>query len=141
MARTLSARRLAVGGAALALTCGTLTVATAAAPSAFAATCSGSGTSSNLSDSGGNGVHPVSGTQWTIPSGCGTVNITLTKSNANDSFEGWLVDTSTDRWGHCNAGFVKYSGKTITLCTSVKATTLFAVVQQSKTRRNISVGY
>jgi hypothetical protein len=141
MTRTLSARRLAVGGAALALTCGTLTVATAVAPSAFAATCSGSGTSSNLSNSGGNGVHPVTGTQWTIPSGCGTVNITLTKSNADDSFAGWLFDSHTDRWSSCSAGFVKYSGKTITLCTGVLSTTKFAVVQESNTRRDISVGY
>lgn len=75
-------------------------------------------------------------------SGCGaTANITVTKSNANDSFEGWLFNTKTDKWGHCSANFVKFTGKTITLCTGVKATTLFAVVQDGNTRRNISVGF
>ncbi len=75
-------------------------------------------------------------------SGCGaTANITVTKSNANDSFEGWLFNTKTDKWGHCSGNFVKFTGKTITLCTGVKATTLFAVVQDGNTRRNISVGF
>jgi hypothetical protein len=141
MARHLPVRRLAAAGTVLAAAGGTMAVATVMAPSAFAVTCSGSGTSSNLSNQGGNGVHPVTGTQWTIPSGCGTVNITVTKSSANDSFEGWLFSTSTDTWAHCSAGFVKFTGSKITLCTSVKATTLFAVVQESNTRRSISVGF
>ena len=139
MARSLSvrgsARKLALTGAALATAGGTLTIVTVAAPSALAASCSGSGTSSTLRETG-NGVEPSGST---FPTGTCGGTIELTKASS-DSYMGLLYDTNTGKWVYCDNGkFQKWTGGTLTLCTGVLAGTTFAVAQESSTEHSITV--
>lgn len=141
MTGKLSWRRNLALGTALMSVCGFTTAIVAAAPSANAATCSSSGKSSNLK-LGPNGISPTMGTIWTAAtSGCSTT-ISLTKG-AKDSYIGYLQTSSTGKWAPCNGGkFKPYSGSgTLSLCTSVRRGTKFAVVQKSNTQRNISVSW
>ena len=140
MTGKLSWRRSLALGTALMSIGGFTTAIVAAAPSANAATCSGSGKSSNLK-LGANGIEPTGGTIWTaVTGGCGTSTISLTKG-AKDSYIGYLQTSSTGKWASCNGGkFKSYSGSgTLSLCTSVLSGTKFAVVQESNTQHNISV--
>jgi hypothetical protein len=135
MARITSRRRLAAGGAVLAAVCGTLTVATVAAPSAFAVSCNGSGTSSNLIK-GTNGYVP-NGTIFTVPSAgqCLPNNVYLTGAKPGESYRGILLDPTTDTWISCNANFTEWTAghKPLELCSSVKSGIEFAIVQETGT--------
>jgi hypothetical protein len=134
---------MAVAGAALATIGGCLTVV--APGTAFAASCTfTSGKSSNLSLSGGNGLHPTGGKIFTKPSGSACSDLNVTTVSATDHYEGVLFSTRSDKWSICSRGFIKITkGNTapVVLCSGVKATTQMAVVQQSNTQRTITAEY
>jgi hypothetical protein len=134
----------AVGGSAEAATHAAAAPAAAAAlrPCTFT-----NGTTSNLK-LGHNGVVPVDGTYFTMPkdpAGTRCRDLNLSYVSATDHYEGWLLNSHTDRWAHCNAGFVKITkghhstSNPPVLCTDVLGGTVMAVVQQSNTRRSITV--
>lgn len=139
------ARKLAVTGAALVTIGGFAAVAVPMAANAATnapLTCVFSnGSTSNLA-TGVNGVHPTGGTIWTKPSNTTCVDLNVTSVSATDHYEGWLENSSTGKWAPCSKGFVlinKGSGQDVVLCSGVKATTQMAVVQESSTKRSITV--
>jgi hypothetical protein len=101
------------------------------------------GTTSNLAV-GPNGVHPTGGTIFTKPSNTACHDLNLSFVSATDSYEGWLLG-GNGRWTACSAQFVHINaGHQSTtnppvLCTNVLAGTQMAVVQESSTRRSITV--
>ena len=70
-------------------------------------------------------------------------DLNITKVSATDSYEGWLLNSHTGVWSHCSKGFVRIpaGNAAVVLCSSVKATTQMAVVQESGTRRTITAEY
>lgn len=135
---------LAVGGSAEAATQAVTTRNAAAAlkPCTFI-----DGKTSNLKLTH-NGLVPYGGTYFAMPNNpqdtrCRDLNISYV--SATDHYEGWLLNSHTHKWSHCEKGFVKItSGHHSTsnapvLCTDVLGKTVMAVVQESKTQRRITV--
>lgn len=102
------------------------------------------GTTSNLRITA-NGPEPTQGSWFTMPSGTSCYDLNLSYVSATDGYEGWLFNSHTGKWSHCALGFVHITAghHSITdppyLCTDVKAGTRMAVVQESNTRRSITV--
>jgi hypothetical protein len=113
---------------------------------ANAATCpyyrSTAGKSNNLK-LGTNGPVPVGGTIFTAT--CTGNDFDITAVSATDSYEGWLYNTSTDRWSPCAHGWVgidgPVSGTVYVMCQDVRAGTEEAIVQSSSHIRNITVDH
>jgi hypothetical protein len=102
------------------------------------------GTTSNLRLSA-KGPAPTEGTVFTMPSGTTCYDLNLSYVSATDGYEGWLQDSHTGVWFHCSRGFVRITAghHSVTnppyLCTDVLPGTKMAVVQESSTRRSITV--
>jgi hypothetical protein len=118
---------------------------TASSAKALAAACVfTNGTTSNLRTSA-NGPEPTGGTVFTFPSGTSCADLNLSFVSATDGYEGWLQNVQTGVWTHCARGFVRITAgqKSRTnppvLCTDVLPGTPMAVVQESATRRTITV--
>lgn len=102
------------------------------------------GTPSNLRLSA-KGPAPTAGTVFTMPSGTTCSDLNLSYVSATDGYEGWLQNSHTGVWFHCSRGFVHITAghHSVTnppyLCTDVLPGTKMAVVQESSTRRRITV--
>jgi hypothetical protein len=138
------ARKLAATGVAVITAGGCVAISTSGAAHATARSCTvKSGKTSNLA-LGSNGPHPTGGTIFVKSSSSTCHDLNIDRVSATDSYEGWLFNSHTSKWSHCQKKFVHITkGKhpDIVLCSGVLANTKMAVVQKSNTRRTITAKY
>ncbi|WP_152627657.1 hypothetical protein [Streptacidiphilus melanogenes] len=135
-------RRLVTGAAALGLIGGVTAVAAApadaAAKPAAAACVFVNGTTSQQ----GTNVHGLpeifGGTTFTKPTTTTCHDFNLWSGRVGVSYEGWLY-YGNGNWGACTAGYVRYSGGSIVLCSDVLPGTLEAVTSTSGSGQGIEI--
>lgn len=137
------AQRLATGAAAFALFGGVAVVATAPAQAVTPA-ATGCQFPTGTTGTTGTNTHGLpefsGGKTFVKPSTSATTchDLNLWKGQSGVSYEGWLY-YGNGNWGACNAGYVKYSGSPIVLCTNVLAGTTMGVTSSSGAGLSITV--
>ena len=137
-------RRLVTGVAAIGLIGGATAFAAAPAeaaattPNAAAACVFVNGTTSQT----GTNVHGLpeisGGSDFTKPSATTCHDFNLWSGQVGVSYEGWLR-YSNGEWGGCTAGYVKYTGGSIVLCSNVAAGTVEAVTSSNGVGHTIEI--
>jgi hypothetical protein len=128
-------QRIVTGVSALALIGGVSVVATAPAEAATTAIASCQFPSGTTGASGTN-AHGLpefyGGTTFVKPSTSATTchDLNLWRGQVGVSYEGWLY-YGNGNWSACNAGYVRYSGSPIVLCTNVLPGTTMGVTSTS----------
>jgi hypothetical protein len=78
------------------------------------------------------------GSNFTKPGTSTCHDFNLWSGRVGTSYEGWLY-YGNGNWGACNAGYVKYTGGSIVLCTNVAAGTIEAVTSTGGSGQGIEI--
>ena len=137
-------RRVVTGVAALGLIGGTAAFAAAPAEAATvtphaAAACVFVNGTTGQQGTNAHGLPEVSGgTNFTKPSATSCHDFNLWSGTVGATYEGWLKGSDGD-WGACTAGYVKYTGGSIVLCSNVAAGTIEAVTSSAGVGHSIEI--
>ncbi|MFC1402169.1 MULTISPECIES: hypothetical protein [Streptacidiphilus] len=136
-------QRLVTGVAALALIGGATAVAAVPAQAATSAAvgCQFPTGTTGTTGTNAHGLPEFSGgSTFTKPSTSSTTchDLNVWKGKSGVSYEGWLY-YGNGNWGACTAGYVKYTGSPIVLCTDVLAGTVMGVTSSSGAGQSITI--
>jgi hypothetical protein len=136
-------QRLVTGMAAFALIGSVTAVAAApaqAAPSVEAACKFQPGTTGTTGTNAHGLPEFFGGSTFTKPSTSSTTchDLNLWSGRAGVSYEGWLY-YGNGNWGACNAGYVRYSGGPVVLCTDVLPGTTMGVTSTNGAGQSIQI--
>lgn len=110
----------------------------AATPAATAACVFVTGTT-GAQGTNAHGLPEISGgSTFTKPSTSTCHDFNLWSGKSGVSYEGWLY-YGNGNWGACQAGYVKYNGSPVVLCSDVAATTLEAVTSSNGSGQSIEI--
>ena len=128
-------KRLVTGFAALGLVGGTAVVVAAPADAAVtpaAASCVFANRTTGTNGTNAHGLPEYSGDSYAKPATSQTTchDLNITGGTIGASYEGWLY-YGNGNWGACTAGYVKFTGAPIVLCTNVAATTIMGVTSSA----------
>lgn len=136
-------QRLVTGVAAFALI-GSVTAVAAAPAQAVTPAATGCIFKPGTTGTTGTNAHGlpefIDGSTFTKPSTSTTTchDFNLWSGKSGVSYEGWLY-YGNGNWGACNAGYVKYSGSPVVLCTNVLPGTIEGVTSTSGAGQSIQI--
>ncbi|MCQ4083526.1 hypothetical protein NGB36_23745 [Streptomyces sp. RB6PN25] len=136
-------QRLVTGVAAFGLIGGVTAVVAAPAEAAAAtpatAACVFVNGTTGAEGTNAHGLPEISGgSTFTKPGTSTCHDFNLWSGKVGVSYEGWLY-YGNGNWGACSAGYVRYSGGSIVLCTNVEAGTIEAVTSTNGSGQSIEI--
>lgn len=137
-------QRIITGAAAVGLFGGLTSFAAAPAGAAVTPNATGCVFKNGTTGQAGTNAHGLpevsGGSTFTKPSSSDTTchDFNLWSGQVGASYEGWLY-YGNGNWGACTAGYVKYNGGSIVLCSNVAATTLEAVTSTVGSGHSIEI--